>query len=473
MKKLIYLLISLLAFAYSSTFAADLIDVYCQALKCDPTFNAAYAELLVDKERVPISRSLLLPRLDVHAEVERQRIKLEGINFTNIEGTGIFLPIAASQTFYNNSVYYYLRLTQPVFNYANWAKLQQSKATAKSAEARFCADAQDLMVRVVKAYFDVMVAYADLHYTRENKKAVAEQLRQSREQFKVGVVPITNVYEALAKYDLVVAEEVSDRYEVAKTIESLRQITNHLYCNLKGLNAYLPLITPDPADINAWVCIAEKQNYELQAARFKALAARQNIKVQAGDHLPVINAYGEYSNSYDSNIQGSGFYTRQKILEGGVTLDWAPIQGGGITARTNQALYQYQQACQEQEITHRQVVADARNAYLGVFTGIASVRAYHASIISGEKSVKATIESFKVGTRTILDVLNQQTQLYSSYKEYVRSRYDYIYQTILLKQAAGTLCVEDLQHINCWLYTPIDISMYDALLDGCIPATTH
>lgn len=473
MKKIIYLIIGLLTFVYSSTFAADLIDVYCQALKCDPTFNAAYAELLADKERIPISRSLLLPRLDVHAEAERQRIKLEGINFTSIGVGGIFLPIAASQTFYNNSVYYYLKLTQPVFNYTNWAKLQQSKATVRSAEARFCADAQDLMVRVVKAYFDVMVAYADLHYTRENKKAVAEQLRQSREQFKVGVVPITNVYEALAKYDLIVAQEVSDRYEVAKTIESLRQITNHLYCNLKGLNAYLPLIKPEPADINAWVCIAEKQNYELLAARYKALAARQNIKVQSGDHLPVVNTYGEFSYNFDSNIQGSGFYTRQKILEGGVMLDWAPIQGGGITARTNQAFYQYQQACQEQEITHRQVVADARNAYLGIFSGIASVRAYHSSIISGEKSVKATIESYKVGTRTILDVLNQQTQLYNAYKDYARVRYKYIYQTILLKQAAGTLCVEDLQHINCWLYTPIDISMYDALLDGCTSATTH
>lgn len=447
--------------------AADLIDVYCQAVKCDPIFNKAYAELLANREVLPINRAALLPRLDIHGEAERQRIKFEGISFANFQSTGIFIPIATTETFYNNSVTYYLKLTQPVFNYSNWAKVQQAKASVIQAEATFCASGQDLMVRVTRAYFDIIIAYSDLFYTREHKKAIAEQLRQSEIQFKVGVVPITNVYEARANYDLIVAQEVTDRYNVATKIEALRSITNNLYCNIKGLSAYLPLVMPDPLDINAWVCLAEKQNYTLQAARYAAIAARQDIKVQAGDRLPAINTFGEYLYNYDSNIQGSGFFNREKILEAGVELNWAPIQGGGINARTNQAQYRYQQACQEQERVHRSVIADARNAYLGIFAQIAQVSANRALIRSSQQSSKATIESYRVGTRTILDVMNQQTQLYNAQKIFARSRYEYIYQTVLLKQAAGTLCVEDLQHINCWLYSTIDISIYDALLDGC------
>lgn len=469
MKKLIFCIISFFTFAFcEASFAADLIDVYIAAVNCDPKFNADLAQLMANRENIPISRSLLLPRVDIHGEAERQRIQLDGINFSNFRNTRLFIPVASTTTFYNNHVNYYIRLTQPVFNYKNWAKLQQSKATVRQAEATFCASSQDLMVRVVRAYFDVLIADADLFYTREHKRAVAEELRTSKEQFKVGVVPITNMYEAQANYDLVVAQEITGRYNLAKAIESLRQITNQLYCNIKGLNTYLPLIVPQPTDINEWVCLTEKQNYQLLAAQFATLAARQNIKVQAGDQLPVVNTFGEYTYNYDSNVQGSEILSRQKIIEGGVELDWAPIQGGGITHRTLQAQFQYQQACLDEERIHRQVVADARNAYLGIFAGIAQVRADHASVVSSQQSLKSTVESYKVGTRTILDVLNQQTQLYNVQKNYVKDRYNYIFQTILLKQAAGTLNVCDLQHINSWLYTCIDISKYDALLEGCI-----
>lgn len=468
MKKLsIYLFVSML-FWCRSAFPADLIDVYCEATKCDPTINAAWAELMANRENIPISRSLLLPRLDTHVQASRQRIVSDGINFANFQSTGVFIPIASTQTFYSNAVTYYLKASQPIFNFKGWAGLQQSKATVKQAEASFCASAQDLMVRVVRAYFDVMIADADLFYTREHKKAVAEQLRTAQIQFKVGAVPITNVYEAKANYDLVVASEINDRYQLSRKIEALREITSNLYCNLHGLSAYLPLITPEPADINAWVCTTEKQNYQLLAARYATIAAQQNIKVQAADYLPVVNAFGQYTYNYASNFQGSGILNRQKILEGGVELDWSPIQGGGITARTIQAQFQYQQACHEQERVHRDVVANARNAYLGVFAGIAQVRADHELIRSSQQSLKSTIEGYKAGTRTILDVLNQQTQLYNAQKSYSRDRYEYIYQTVLLKQAAGTLSVCDLEHINSWLYCSVDISKYDALLEGCL-----
>ncbi len=468
-KILCFILSSLLCWS-SAASAADLIDVYCEAVACDPKFNADYAALLANRQAIPISRAELLPRLDIHAEVSREKTKLQGINFSDFQSTGVFIPHESTKTFYQNVVYYYLKLSQPVFNYKSFSQLKQSKATVLQAEATFCASTQDLISRVARAYFDILIADTNLFYTRQHKKAVAEQLRQTRIEFKVGTVPITNVYEAKAAYDLVVAQEVSDRYALASKIEVLRTITGHLYCNLKGLSAYLPLIVPDPKDINGWACSAEKQNWQLLAARYSALATRENIKIQASDSLPVINSYGQYTFNYLSNFQGSGILSRERDIEAGVELNWSPIRGGGIRARTTQAQYQYQQAMDQQEQIHRKVVSDARNAYLGIFTGIAEVKAYREAVRSGEVSLKATIESYKVGLRTILDVLNQETQLYQAEKNFAQARYDYIYQIILLKQAAGTLNLTDLQHINTWLYSTVDIANYDALLDGCLDA---
>jgi outer membrane protein len=471
MKKIIIVILgSMLGF--QAVFAADLVEVYCEAVKCDATLNAAIADLMANRENIPISRSALLPRLDIHADVERERIALQGLSFASLVSTGIFIPINISQVFYNSSANYYLKLTQPVFNYSNWARVRQSKASVQAAEANFCSIAQNLMVRVVRAYFDVLIADADLSYTKLYIKDVAEQLRQTQAQFDVGTAAITNVLEAQAAYDVAVAQEVTDRYNLAIRIEALRVITNNMYCSLQALGVALPKVTPNPCDIQEWVCTAEKQNYDLQAARYNAQAARENIKVQSGGKLPVINAFGQYTYNYNSNLQGIDFLTRQKTVEGGIELDWAPIQGGGIIARTDQAAYLFKEACQRQELTHRQVVSNTRNAYLGIFAGISKVTADHSSIISGGRSVTATTDSYKVGTRTILDVLNQRIQLYNVQRNYVQDRYEYIYQTILLKQATGTLCVSDLQYINAWLCSHVDISKTDALLEGCACAST-
>ncbi len=472
MKKIIITFLMLLLWIQPS-FAADLVEVYCQAVKFDPTFNAAIANLMANRENVPINRSVLLPRLDIHADAERQRIIFQGLSFANFRRTGVFIPTAESLSFYNNSVNYYLKLTQPIFNWTNWSKLQQAKASVKAAEASFCASAQDLVVRVVRAYFNVLIADANLFYTREYKKAVAEQLRQNQIQFKVGTVAITNVYEAEAAYDLAVSQEVTDRYSLAVAVEALRAITNVFYCNLEGLTEMLPLITPNPCDIQGWVCTAEKQNYELIAARYNSIAACENIKVQEGGRLPVVNTYGKYTYNYDSDLQGSDVLTRQKTIEAGLEMDWAPLQGGGVLARTRQAIYQNRQACENQEFTHQQVISNTRNAYLGIFSGVAKVRSDMAAVKSNIESVRTTVESFKVGTRTILDVLNVQAQLYNAQKQFAADRYEYIYQTVLLKQAAGTLSVCDLQKINVWLYSRINISRTDALLSGCQCASTH
>jgi outer membrane protein len=464
-KNITYIVLFALSFWPAAPYAANLIDAYCQALNCDPTFKAAQANLLANKENIPINRAALLPNVNFKANTYRDWGYIT--TAISILSSTVMPSSVHMGTFYDTHVDYALTITQPLFNYTNWAKLKQAKASVKQAEASFCASAQDLMIRVAQAYFDVLKANADLFYTREQEKAVARQLSENQQRFKAGVLPITGVYEAQANYDIIAAQEVNDRYYLATKVEALRQITNHLYASLQGLNNYLPLVAPNPKDINAWVCTAEQQNYELLSARYAALAALQNIKVQFGGHLPVINAIGEYSDTYDSNFYGLG-RLHVRLAGAGLALNMPIYQGGLITAETNQANYQYQATIQQQEYTHRKVVAQTRTTFLGVFSSIALIYADKQAVRSNQVSLNATIDGYKAGTRTILDVLNQQTQLYNSLKNYVKDRYEYVLETLLLKQAAGTLCVMDLQRVNSWLHSRVDLGTYNALLEGCI-----
>lgn len=452
--------------------ATDLLTAYCDAFSCDPTFKAAWADYLADRQNIPISRAALLPAIDFHLDASRQRITQDGITQAQIFNN-IFVGVNEQQVFYNNSVNYYLRATQPLFDYTNWAKLQQAKSIVRESHANFCDAAQDLIVRVTQAYFDVMKAHADLFYLDAQRLAVAKQLRDTRERFKAGVIAETDYTESKAAYDRVVAQEIVAKYTLANRLEKLRTITSRLYCSLSGLDHHLPLITPCPDDINVWVCLASKQNYKLLAARYAALAARDNIKVQFGGHLPVVKTFGQYSYQYNSNYFGQGFLSRIKTLEAGINVDMPVYSGGAVNARTAQANYQYCQAVQQQEFTYRDVVANTRTSFLGIYSEINSILADKQTIISSEQALRATIASYQAGTRTILDVLNQQTKVYDAYRNFVTDEYDYLMQTILLKRYSGTLCLADIEKINCWLNRCTNLNHFNGLLEGEIIPHIH
>lgn len=445
-KKLIVSLLLLLS--PLASLAENLIQVYQEALSCDPIFKAAQEQYLATRENVPIARSALLPNVGFTASTERQY--LAETTVTPILG------VDANSNFYNSQNAYLLSVSQPLFNWSSWYALRNADATVKSAEASYYYAQQDLILRVAQAYFNVLQAVDNLRYTEAQKKAVGEQLQQTKEEYNVGLIAITGVNEAQANYDSILANEIAAKVEIATAMEALRVLTTRAYPTLMGLNHELPLVNPDPADISRWVACAEQQNYNLQAAIYSAEAARENIQVQAGNNYPVVNAVGGYS--YLSNSNSFAFsLIRQKELTGGVSVSLPIYQGGLVTAKTRQASYLYQQAISNMELTHRSVIAQARDSYLNVYSGISKVKADQQAIISAESALASTKAGYSVGTRTILDVLNTQTNLYQAQLTYTQDRYAYLINTINLKEAAGTLSVRDLVQINSWLRHQIPI----------------
>ena len=126
-------------------------------------------------------------------------------------------------------------------------------------------------------------------------------------------------------------------------------------------------------------------------------------------------------------------------------------EGGLVNSRTRQAQSQYNQAFQQLEEAYRTAQRQTREAYLGVISGISQVKALTQAVISSESSLEATQAGFEVGTRTTVDVVASQRALLQTKRDYARARYNYILNTLRLKQAAGTLTPEDLQEINAWL----------------------
>jgi len=436
MKKFAYLLLGV--GLSSLTQAADLMDVYNQALQSDAKFQSAYANYLSVKENVPIARAGLLPTLTAQDTLSRAKNNSTRGNQT----------LSDTHTQANA---YRIDLTQPIFNFANWSLLRQANATAKQAQASYDAASQDLMTRVAKAYFNVLAAEDTLRFIRAEKLATAKQLDQAKQRYKVGLDAITSVYDAQASYDVIVASEIAAQNDVAKTQEDLREITNTLYTDLASIKDQLPLVTPQPANADAWVDTAKRQNFNLAAARYAVDASKQNVSANFAGHLPTLNAVAGYSGSNTKDRLNNVADTDNMGSSIGLQLSVPLFAGGGVVAKTHQAQYLYQKALADLDDNYRITINSTRQAFNSINALISKIKADKQAIISNESSLRSTEAAFKVGTRTIVDVLLAQKTLFQAQRQLSIDQYEYIKTILALKQAAGTLSPGDLQEINGWL----------------------
>ncbi len=440
-------LLKLITLIYFTTFplclfASDLLDVYRYALCNDPTLQAAKETQLAAQEQLPQARAQFLPVISASATnfAYHQTPATSSVN--NIINTS---TSTASGISFNQSTYG-LTLNQPIFYYQQWIQLSSATTQVKQANATYAAAEQDLIVRTIQGYFNVLKASDTLKFSKANRKQLAKILEQTQLKFKVGLIAITDVQIAKAQYDTALAQEISDENALANQKELLREITAQPIESFAFVRENLALKSPEPADPEKWVMTATDQNYALQAARFGAEVSRINIKNTSAGHLPTLNI--------NSNLtkQTSALGTpTTKFSDVGLQVNLPLFNGGAITSKTKQAVHTYEQTQKQMETLYRKTESNTRQAYRGVLTQISQIAAQQQAIVSTESALKATEASFNVGTRTIVDVLTAQTNLIQAKKNYANARYDYIIQTVLLKQAAGTLCPEEVQHINAWL----------------------
>lgn len=447
MKKLSLLLISLGLCFTSGIQATNLTHAYSAAQQSDPTYQGAEAAYKAQHATLGEARGALLPNLGLtgswmHANTDVNTQANFNDPGSPAGNTNVTTPA--------NTLAYTLTLSQPLFNWEAFAAYDQIKATVKEAAATYAAATQDLISRVASAYFAVLQSQEVLRYTDAQKQALARQLDVAKQRYDVGLDPVTSVYDAQAQYDSTVAMYIANENDLANKKEALREITGSLYPNLARLKDDFPLLQPEPANIDQWTQLAEQQNTSLLAQRYAAEAAEKNVKVKSAQHLPTLSLDGTYSSSDKTltNVHASQTVSGPAY---GVGLTLPIYSGGSVDAQTEQAQYQYQGAIALLEFTHRQVMANTRIAYLSVLAEISQIEADRQAIKSATAALASNEAGYKVGTQTIVDVLNAQTALYLAQTNYAKDRYAYVLNTLALKEAAGTLNANDVIQINAWL----------------------
>ncbi|MEH0687544.1 outer membrane channel protein TolC [Vibrio cholerae] len=439
MKKLLPLFISAALGGLSTQVSADtLAEIYDQAKENDPTLLSAAAQRDAAFEAVTSSRATLLPQINLTAGynlTRGEKDRDDGITNDN-DVNALTAGIGFSQQLYNRT---------------SWISLDTAEKSARQQDASYAAIQQALILRVATAYFDVLRAQDNLEFVQAEKAAVGRQLEQTKQRFEVGLSAITDVHDAQAQYDSVLADEVLAQNTLTNSYEGLREITGQSHSELYVLDTDRFSATKTQAAIDALVEEAQQKNLSLLSARIAQDVAKDNISLQSSGHLPSLTLDGGYSytdldkSAYDST---NGTTNDFNI---GLNLSVPLYTGGATTSLTKQAEFNYVAASQQLEATYRSVVKDVRAFNNNISASIGALRAYEQTVVSAKSALEATEAGFDVGTRTIVDVLDSTRRLYDANKNLSNARYDYILSVLQLRQAVGTLSEQDILDINAGL----------------------
>jgi len=441
---------------------ASLIDIYEDALINDPRLKEAYANKQAIIESKPQALSWLLPKLtasgvfsdtDTDGNSTFQRRIFDPI-------TGDLLAVTTDNAQFvqkTDSFQWEVTLQQSIIDAGAWMTLKKANKIVAQAEVDYLSAEQDLMVRVCNAYFDVLAAQDTLESEQAARTAIEKQLDQARKRYEVGLIAITDVQEAQAAFDQSIASEISAKRNLATTKELLREITDSYPEELQKPNTNMPLIMPNPQSENEWVNTALQQNLNLLSAQVGTEVGRNEVNIQKSGHYPTLGLQASKRDMDNDSLRsdsGSPFSPAdtENISEGiGLQLNIPIYSGGQTSSRVRQAVAQHRAAKEKLERIARETTRKARDAYLGIISGIATVKALEQSVKSSTTALQATEAGYEVGTRTTVDVLDARRRLYSAQTNLAISKYDYLKNIIRLKQAAGTLSREDLTQINNWL----------------------
>lgn len=427
----------LILLAIASSVKADtLTEIYDLAKQNDPQLLKASAQRDSAFEAINSTRSALLPQIDLTAGYAYQ----DSDRHTT-DGSTTDLSLGLSQSIYDRS---------------SWIALTISEKSAREADARYASTQQQVIYNVAEAYFNVLRAEDDLRFIQAEKQAVAKQLMQTEQRFDVGIAPITDVQDARAQYDSVLAQEIQAKNNVENEYEELRAITGQQASNLAVLDTAQFSTSLPSKNADQLVAQATNENLDLLANRIQKDVAKEQISLAQSGHLPTISLTSNYSYTKNYNepndpVTGAQMDDDENLFNLGISIDLPVYSGGRITSEAKQAEYQFVSASQDLESTFREVQKDVRAINNNIRSSIGSIQAYKQSVISAESALTATQEGFNVGTRTIVDVLESTQNVYQANKNLSDARYQYILSQVQLKQAIGTLSEQDIVDINAGL----------------------
>lgn len=429
--KILFLVWLMLLSAAGRAQSLSLLAAYEAALQHDPTYRSAYHENEAGEQAEVIGRAALLPTLTA----THTQNKNSG---TQDRGSG-------SESLNFDGQVSMLTLRQPLFNMEAVAGYQQGKARADSSRAKFAGHSQQLVVRLVEAYLETLLAQDHLKLAETQRGALEELKRVNERMLQKGEGTTTDVLETQSKFALAEAKviEAKDELEIAKL--KLEALVGQKITQLDRLSNAFSTQAFQLSDYDSWYALALEQNAELVTQRHNVASGKEEIKKNRAGHMPRV----DFVASLQKNKRGS-FIAQQLDAEFGtvgIEVNMPLYSGGRVSALTSQAVANHSRAEADLDAITDKVLVDLRKQYNLLISGVKRIESLQLAVQSAELLVDATQKSIRGGIRINLNLLDAQQQLHTAQRDLAQAKYNYVLAYLRLQLAAGTLAQSDLQNV--------------------------
>ncbi|MEN1929061.1 TolC family outer membrane protein [Luteimonas sp. MJ250] len=421
----------LLALLPAAASAEDLLQTYELARGSDPQLAISEANRDISREGRVQARASLLPQINGSASINRSYA-------AGVDGDARRRSVGVD-------------LSQTVFDLGAISNLRAQRDLDAAAGLDLEAANDELITRTSASYFNVLVAIETLAAAEAAEQALQKQFDFADKRLEVGLAPITDVHEARAQYDAARANTILARNALEDAYQALAEITGRPVRTLRALPEDFQPEAPEGNGLGRWLASALENNPSLRAAEYNVSAAEHSVNTARSGHLPRLTLGAGYDNGAAWGDLGTGGGVGTSTGEGhsiGLTLSVPIFSGGATQSQVRQALSRRDISEQQLEQARRALDRNTRNAYQTVVAGVSEIEARRQALISARSAYEASQVGLEVGTRTVVDVLINQQNLFNAEQQYALARYNYLQNRLLLAQAAGTLDIGNVQDIN-------------------------
>ena len=414
-----------------SAHAEDLLDIYRLAISNDAQYLAAESTYEAAKVALPIAEARFKPDVRSHGTIGKQRSGVTGDNRTSGNNQ---LGISVGMLLYDEA--------------ANIG-ISQAELRVENAKVQFANAKNELTLRVVERYFNLLAARDNREVAHLQKVAIKRQMDLAAERLDVGLGTRTDLYDAQARFEQSNADLIAAEIQINNARQALIETISVTPKFIAALAENSPLDRPEPNNIDYWTSLAEQNNLLVKAEEINLLIASEEIDLQRSAKRPTLrlDASHNYNDGSATTISDGDFSSTSV----GVTLNIPLYLGGSTRLQTAQAGLRFNSVEQNLIASKRRAATLATSAFLDVTSGISQVEALGEAIRAGENALEAREEGFSAGLTTNLDVLDAQRDLSRSRTDYLRAKYNYIVALIRLELQVGDLDEEDIKGINSWL----------------------
>lgn len=420
--------------------AMSLLDAYEAALQHDPTYRSAYHENEAGQQAEAIGLASLLPNLSLTHNQSRSAGTI-----TSPQQVAPNRVIEVSDNTHFDSQISALTLRQPLINLEAVASYRIGKAQADSSRAKFTGRSQQLVVRLVEAYVETLLAQDHVKLSEAQLTSLEELKRVNERMLIKGEGTTTDVLETQSKHAIAQARVIEANDELEGARLKLEAIIGQKTNQLDRLSDTFNTRAIQLQDYDSWYALALERNAELVTQRHAVTSGKEEIRKSFAGHTPRVDLVASLS----KNNRGS-FITRSQDAELatiGVEVNFPLYAGGRVNALTAQAKANHARAEADLDAVTDKVLVELKKQYNLLKSGVKKIESLELAVKSAELLVDATEKSIRGGIRINLNLLDAQQQLYTAQRDLSRARFDYLLAYLRLQLAAGTLVLDDLRNI--------------------------